>query len=293
MNKKNRNIVLICILLVLVILLVAFFVKKKQTSDIDKLRFKQQTIIESSTNTQNDDKSEKNDYRESMTITALDMQTENIIKEIIAKNEKQNRHRGKRENNSMDIDDSRNEKNINSTLLQLPSIDDEINTSNMMTIQDGNNETIKNIIRNAKIKSPLYFDYGSYLEIINSTDISSIIEKYKKSEHINTKEYELLNAIISLNDIIKQAPQNGNIKILLIGHTDPSYWNGIPEISENSNLFNTELSKKRANTIKTILAKNFSINYANIFTLGLGYRGYEKETTELWKYRRVDIYILW
>ena len=78
----------------------------------------------------------------------------------------------------------------------------------------------------------------------------------------------------------------------MLGHADTTLFNAIPEISERSNKFNTELSLKRAETVKAILTdKSFKIDSNKIITQGLGYSKNKDAVFDLWKYRRVDIVI--
>ena len=86
--------------------------------------------------------------------------------------------------------------------------------------------------------------------------------------------------------------KRGSAVFILMGYADTSLFNAEPEISERSNKYNTELSLKRAETIKTILeSKDFGISANKIITQGLGYSKNEEAVDDLWKYRRVDVVV--
>lgn len=142
-----------------------------------------------------------------------------------------------------------------------------------------------------KIIGRVYFDYGSSLE---PAKMNLSIEKYllinKQSEEL--KEYSSI--VLGLNDLINKIPQDkkDSAVFILLGHADTTLFNAIPEISERSNKFNTELSLKRAETVKAILTdKSFKIDSNKIITQGLGYSKNKDAVFDLWKYRRVDIVI--
>ena len=142
-----------------------------------------------------------------------------------------------------------------------------------------------------RIMGRVYFDYGSSLDPAN---MNLSIEKYlliqKQSEEL--REYSSI--VLGLNDLINKIPEDKkeSAVIILMGYADTTLFNAIPEISERSEKFNTELSLKRANTVKAILSGDaFGISPKKIVTQGLGYSKNEDATSDLWKYRRVDVVI--
>ena len=108
-----------------------------------------------------------------------------------------------------------------------------------------------------KIIGRIYFDYGSSLDPAN---MNLSIERYllikKQSEDL--RQYSSI--VLGLNDLVNKIPEEkrGSAVFILMGYADTSLFNAEPEISERSNKYNTELSLKRAETIKTILeSKDF------------------------------------
>ena len=97
-----------------------------------------------------------------------------------------------------------------------------------------------------------------------------------------------------MDDLIKKIPEDkkNSAVFTLMGYADTTLFNAVPEISDRSNKFNTALSLKRAETVKAILeGKDFGISKKKIVCKGLGYSKNENATSDLWKYRRVDIVI--
>ena len=142
-----------------------------------------------------------------------------------------------------------------------------------------------------KIIGRIYFDYGSSLDPAN---MNLSIERYllikKQSEDL--RQYSSI--VLGLNDLVNKIPEEkrGSAVFILMGYADTSLFNAEPEISERSNKYNTELSLKRAETIKTILeSKDFGISANKIITQGLGYSKNEEAVDDLWKYRRVDVVV--
>lgn len=166
------------------------------------------------------------------------------------------------------------------------------NTLNTITeLKDTIIENIDISDLSEKLIGRIYFDYGSSLD---SDNMELSIEKYlliqKQSEEI--KQYSSI--VLGLNDLIKNIPEDkkDSAVFFVLGYADTTLFNAIPEISERSNKFNTELSLKRAETVKTILnGEDFGIDSTNIITQGLGYSKNIDAKSELWKYRRVDIVV--
>lgn len=294
MEKKKRNliVILLIVLVIILILLTLFFMRNKKQTPTAK-------ISEENLSDSNIEKTITKKPKPSM--LPLDVKTENDIKKILDENEKKGqkkRGRSNRGNASTDYTGSTDETDVVLSSITPPDIDDSVDTSSLSVISKGDNIN-KFIVKNQKLPpARVYFDYGSSLEILNSKpDIKSIIKSIiEKDKNLTKAEYEFLEIIFTLNNIVKKIPDNDNVKIQLIGRADPSYWNGVPEISERSDAFNTDLSKKRANAIKTILVELFLAKDSSIATIvmeGLGYHGYENETSELWRYRYVDIYVTW
>lgn len=142
-----------------------------------------------------------------------------------------------------------------------------------------------------KIIGRIYFDYGSSLDPAN---MNLSIERYllikKQSEDL--RQYSSI--VLGLNDLVNKIPEEkrGSAVFILMGYADTSLFNAEPKISERSNKYNTELSLKRAEKIKTILeSKDFGISANKIITQGLGYSKNEEAVDDLWKYRRVDVVV--
>lgn len=152
---------------------------------------------------------------------------------------------------------------------------------------------IDDIPKGTKISCSVYFKYGSSSAVRN---IDMEIEKLSMgfSDGIEEKKEIASKALLS-DELIKIIPEEKRetATFVIKGHSDTSLYNGVPEISERSEEFNTRLSLERASSIKDLLeSKLFSINPDNIQISGLGYKGCENEVSNLWKYRRADIFII-
>ena len=177
----------------------------------------------------------------------------------------------------------------NRTKIDYDSVENTLNTITELKDTIINMADISDI--SEKFIGKIYFDYGSSLTPDN---MSLNIEKYlliqKQSEEI--KEYSSI--VLGLNDLINKIPidKRDSAVFILLGYADTTLFNAIPEISERSNKFNTELSLKRAETVKTILkGPDFRIDPNKIVTQGLGYSKNIEAEDDLWKYRRVDIVV--
>lgn len=177
----------------------------------------------------------------------------------------------------------------NRTKIDYDSVENTLNTITELKDTIINMADISDI--SEKFIGKIYFDYGSSLTPDN---MSLNIEKYlliqKQSEEI--KEYSSI--VLGLNDLINKIPidKRDSAVFILLGYADTTLFNAIPEISERSNKFNTELSLKRAETVKTILkGPDFGIDPNKIVTQGLGYSKNIAAEDDLWKYRRVDIVV--
>lgn len=141
----------------------------------------------------------------------------------------------------------------------------------------------------------VFFNYGSHLE----ANGFSMAKYLKGNQTIETAaDIEYAEFCIAINDLIKSIPDEKRNKATfsVVGYTDTSFRNKIPDKGEESQLFNRELSLKRANSVVKILRMEVGIDSNKI--LAPKGRGFEnlirengKENHE--KSRRVEIYCLW
>ncbi len=137
----------------------------------------------------------------------------------------------------------------------------------------------------------VYFDYGSSL---NPDNMDLEIEKYLLISKQSEEKREYSSIVLGLNDLLSKVPaeKKDSAVFILMGYADTTLFNAIPEVSDRSEKFNTQLSLNRAETIKKILAGNsFGISPDKIIVQGLGYSKNIDATKDLWKYRRVDIVV--
>lgn len=184
---------------------------------------------------------------------------------------------------------TRTRRASNRTQSDLDSIENTLNT--ITELKDTIIEMADISDISEKIIGRIYFDYGSSLDPAN---MNLSIEKYlliqKQSEEL--KQYSSI--VLGLNDLLNKIPENkrNTAVFILMGYADTTLFNAEPEISERSNKYNTELSLKRAETVKAILeSKDFGIDENKIVTQGLGYSKNEEAVNDLWKYRRVDVVV--
>ncbi len=137
------------------------------------------------------------------------------------------------------------------------------------------------------------FDYGSYLSN-NDIRIKSFLNGSKEIE--TSEEFEFDEIALAVDDMIKKLPEDKRAKgvFAVIGYTDTSFRNGKSDLGEESRAFNTELSLKRANSIKKILVEQKNIDEKRIIVDG---RGFEdlihikgSKTEDHSKSRRVEVY---
>ena len=135
----------------------------------------------------------------------------------------------------------------------------------------GNNDS-KSDIANSNKCVAILFNYGSSCETGNI-----FLRRFFGGENlpINEENLETAEIIMELNTFINDIPSDKreNVKFKIVGYTDNSFRNGIPDEGEESRLFNEELSLKRANFIKTILQEYFHVSDYN-FSVVKG-RGFE------------------
>lgn len=184
---------------------------------------------------------------------------------------------------------TRTRKAANKTPIDLDSIENTLNTITELKDTIIEMADISDITE--RIIGRIYFDYGSFLD---PTNMNLSIEKYlliqKQSEEL--KQYSSI--VLGLNDLINKIPEEkrASAVFILLGYADTTLFNAEPEISERSNKYNTELSLKRAETVKAILENtDFGIAANKIVTQGLGYSKNEEAVDDLWKYRRVDVVV--
>ena len=142
-----------------------------------------------------------------------------------------------------------------------------------------------------KLTCKIPFKYGSFLDM---GKMSVEVEKYLLVQKLEDEKEEYASIILGLNDLVCKIPEDKRqaAVFIIMGYADPTLFNGQIEISERSAKFNTELSLKRAETIKSILAgKDFNIPLEHIVTYGYGYAKNEAETTNLERFRRVDVVV--
>ena len=117
--------------------------------------------------------------------------------------------------------------------------------------------------------------------LLNQRLVIKMIEKYSDDQNYVTLTGEVIefdrNFVVikceELNDFI-------------------SYEDELCDLKLDVDKFNTELSLKRAETVKTILkGPDFGIDPNKIVTQGLGYSKNIAAEDDLWKYRRVDIVV--
>ena len=143
----------------------------------------------------------------------------------------------------------------------------------------------------SNLGAKIYFKYGSYLDIGNSAVEA---EKYLLVAKVESDKKEYASILLTLNDLLSEIPEEkrSSANFNIMGYADATLFNGKVEISERSERFNTELSLKRAESIKNILiGKDFNISPDRIITEGLGYSKNPDETENLEQYRRVDIVV--
>ena len=143
----------------------------------------------------------------------------------------------------------------------------------------------------SNLGAKVYFKYGSYLDIGNSAVEA---EKYLLVAKVESDKKEYASILLTLNDLLSEIPEEkrSSANFNIMGYADATLFNGKVEISERSERFNTELSLKRAESIKNILiGKDFNISPDRIITKGLGYSKNPDETENLEQYRRVDIVV--
>lgn len=135
-----------------------------------------------------------------------------------------------------------------------------------------------------------YFSYGSSLNI--SKSIFAVEESLLLQKTEDRKEFN--SCVLALNEMLSTIPEDkrNDAEFFLMGYADPTLFNGKIEISERSKKFNEELSKKRAESIKSIMVgKELKISPEKIKTFGYGYSKNEHETSNLSQYRRVDVLV--
>ena len=135
----------------------------------------------------------------------------------------------------------------------------------------GNNDSKSDIADSNKCVAIL-FNYGS------SNDTGNIfLRRFFGGENlpINEENLETAEIIFELNSFINEIPvdKRENAKFKIIGYSDNSFRNGIPDEGKESRIFNEELSQKRANFIKTILQEYFHVSPFNFIEVkGRGFQ---------------------
>lgn len=141
----------------------------------------------------------------------------------------------------------------------------------------------------------VFFNYGSHLE----TNGFSMARYLKGNQTIETAaDIEYAEFCVAINDFIKSIPDEKRNKATfsVVGYTDTSFRNKIPDKGEESLFFNRELSLKRAKSVAKMLIMELGIDSNKI--LSPQGRGFEKLIRENGKEnhdksRRVEVYCLW
>lgn len=174
------------------------------------------------------------------------------------------------------------------------TIEIEDTLQNLTDLKDSKLANINFDERKPKFTCRLYFPYGSSMDINES-------EVWREEYLLNVKTEEekigkFSSYLLGVNEMLSKIPKDkrNEARFILMGYADSTLFNGKIEISERSELFNTELSKKRAEAVKNILVdSDFRISPEKVETIGLGYSKNKNETTNLEKYRRVDVVVMY
>lgn len=174
------------------------------------------------------------------------------------------------------------------------TIEIEDTLQNLTDLKDSELVNINFDERKPKFTCRLYFPYGSSMDINES-------EVWREEYLLNVKTEEekigkFSSYLLGVNEMLSKIPEDkrNETRFILMGYADSTLFNGKIEISERSERFNTELSKKRAESVKKILVgSGFGISPEKVETIGLGYSKNQNETTNLEKYRRVDVVVMY
>lgn len=119
----------------------------------------------------------------------------------------------------------------------------------------GDNNTASDKLESDKVVC-IGFNYGSYLDGNGDMYIANFLKGNKKIK--TSRDIEYADICMAINDIISEIPAGKRDKAVfaVIGYTDTSFRNGVSNKGDESKIFNTQLSKKRAESIKKILEEH-------------------------------------
>lgn len=145
-----------------------------------------------------------------------------------------------------------------------------------------------------KLACRIYFKYGSSENYLNKIEgsIETLFNGISTTDKSSSQEFT--NIIKTLEWLIQQIDENkrSEVKFYVDGFADSTFRDGIPTDSEDSQRYNTSLSKDRADTVKSLLTrKEFNVSEDNIIVTPHGYNIEEEKEYELWTFRRVDIFV--
>lgn len=295
-GKSKRKLILpIVVLCVLMFAIIIFAVGKKSNNQLSD----ENTTVESTYNFE--DKDEIRTYSD---------EESKILKENIENYRKQKPDSVRTEPRVWYSEENANTEYKENLLKQLDELYDEVNKEdddNPFSEVNTTNPVDKGPAGNSglganKIESDrpqeysvvcIGFDYGSYL---SNNDIR--IENFLNgSQSIKTSEdLEYAEISLALDDMVKKLPKEKRNKAVfaVTGYTDTSFRNGKSDVGEESRAFNTELSLKRAKSIKKILVEQKNIDEKRIIVDGRGFEDLVhikgSKTEDHSKSRRAEVY---